>query len=216
MAHQLEIWEGEFGTAYTDRNLVDWRVRLPAFRQMLEGLSVRSLLEVGCNRGHNLLALSNLLPDGEIVGLEPNRHALQIARASGSGFSALWGHALDIPFRDGTFDLVLTAGVLIHIPLDDLPAALKEICRVSRRYVLAVEYYAVEETLIPYRGHDDLLWKRDFLRHFQVVCPGLTLLRHGHWGAEDGFDRTHWWLMETSTASEAGRLAGGPPVRGPA
>ena len=204
MTHQLEVWEGEFGTAYTDRNLVDWRVRLPAFRQMLEGLPIHSILELGCNRGHNLLALAGLLPEAEIVGLEPNRHALQIARASGSGFSALQGQALDIPFRDGTFDLVFTAGVLIHIPLDVLPAALKEIFRVSRRYVLAVEYYAEKETLIPYRGHDDLLWKRDFLRHYQALCPELTLQRRGHWGAEDGFDRTHWWLMEKGAAREAG------------
>ncbi|HNS51953.1 MAG TPA: methyltransferase domain-containing protein [Anaerolineae bacterium] len=204
MTHQLETWEGEFGTAYTDRNVVDWHVRLPAFRHMLEGLRIGSVLEVGCNRGHNLLALANLLPDAEVVGLEPNRHALQIARASGTGIAVLSGHALDIPFRDATFDLVLTAGVLIHIPLDSLAAAMGEIRRVTRRYVLAVEYYAEEETLIPYRGHEDLLWKRDFLKHYQSNCPDLTLLRCGQWGAEAGFDRTRWWLLQKSAGSEAG------------
>jgi hypothetical protein len=35
MTPQREIWEGEFGNAYTDRNVIDWRVRLPAFRHML-------------------------------------------------------------------------------------------------------------------------------------------------------------------------------------
>jgi pseudaminic acid biosynthesis-associated methylase len=204
LTHQLEVWEGEFGAAYTDRNVVDWRVRLPAFRQMLDGLPIRSVLEVGCNRGHNLVTLSELMPEAEIVGLEPNRYALRTARAAGAGFSALQGHALDIPFKDGMFDLAFTAGVLIHIPLPDLGAAMREICRVSRCYVLAVEYYAEGETLVPYRGHDDLLWKRDFLRHYQAACPELAFIRSGQWGADAGFDRTHWWLLEKAAAGAGG------------
>ena len=48
MTDQLEVWQGEFGMAYTDRNVVDWRVRLPAFRQMLDGLSLQRVVEVGC------------------------------------------------------------------------------------------------------------------------------------------------------------------------
>ena len=206
MTRQLEAWEGEFGTAYTDRNVIDWHVRLPAFQQMLEGLDIQRVLEVGCNRGHNLLALAELMGDaGEIVGIEPNRYALRSARAASARVAALYGHALDIPFRDGVFDLAFTAGVLIHIPLADLPVAMKEICRVSRRYVLAIEYYAEEETVIPYQGRTDLLWKRDFLQHYQAQCPELSLIRSGYWGADVGFDRTHWWLLEKATDLGAGR-----------
>jgi len=61
MAYQLEVWEGEFGKAYTDRNVIDWRTRLPAFQQMLGGLPIKRVLEVGCNRGHNLVCLAELL-----------------------------------------------------------------------------------------------------------------------------------------------------------
>jgi pseudaminic acid biosynthesis-associated methylase len=206
VTQQLVVWEGDFGTEYTDRNVIDWHVRLPAFRQMLEGLEIQRVLEVGCNRGHNLLALANLLGDaGEIVGIEPNRHALGEARAACSPAAALYGHAMDIPFKNGVFDLVFTAGVLIHIPLSDLPVAMQEICRVSRRYVLAIEYYAQEETVIPYRGRTDLLWKRDFLQHYRQQCPRLSLIRSGYWGPDVGFDRTHWWVMEKVTDCGAGR-----------
>jgi pseudaminic acid biosynthesis-associated methylase len=157
------------------------------------------VLEVGCNRGHNLLALAELLEDnGDIVGIEPNRYALELTRAASTQITALYGHAFDIPFKDGNFDLVFTAGMLIHIPLSDLPTVLGEICRVSRRYVLAVEYFAEEETAILYRGHTDLLWKRNFLLHYQTQCPELALIRSGYWGLGDGFDRTHWWLFEKS------------------
>jgi pseudaminic acid biosynthesis-associated methylase len=197
MTPQREVWEGEFGNAYTDRNVIDWHLRLPAFRHMLEGLSIRRLLEVGCNRGHNLLALAEILGiEAEIVGIEPNHYALEHARAASPHIAALYGYAQDIPFKNGYFDLVFTAGVLIHIPLADLAGVLAEMCRVSRRYVLSIEYFAEEDTAIPYRGHDDLLWKRNFLLHYQNHCPELALIRSGYWEADSGFDRVHWWLLE--------------------
>ena len=190
---QLRIWEGEFGKDYTDRNVIDWRTRLRAFRQMLDGLPIKRVLEVGCNRGHNLVCLAELLgEESEVVGVEPNRYALKLARASSVKVGVLYGHAFDLPFKAGYFDLVFTAGVLIHIPLEYLPLALREIYRVSKRYILAIEYFAQEETAVCYRGHDNLLWKRDFLQHYRSQFPDLTLIRSGYWGPEDGFDRTHW------------------------
>lgn len=202
MAHQLGVWEGEFGRAYTDRNVIDWRVRLLAFKQMLDGLPISRVLEVGCNRGYNLVALAELLGGSDVVGVEPNRYALELARASSVKVGVLHGDAFDLPFKDGYFDLVFTAGVLIHIALTDLPVALSEIYRVTKRYILAIEYFAEEETIIQYRGHDDLLWKRDFLKHYQTQFPDLTLIRSGYWEPEDGFDRAHWWLLEKPANSE--------------
>jgi protein-L-isoaspartate O-methyltransferase len=74
MMDQLRIWEGEFGKDYTDGNVIDWRTRLRAFRQMLDGLPIKRVLEVGCNRGHNLVCLAELLgEESEVVGVEPNR-----------------------------------------------------------------------------------------------------------------------------------------------
>lgn len=197
VSSQLRAWEGEFGTAYTDRNVPDWRRRLPAFQRMLEGLAPSRVLEVGCNRGHNLVTVAELLgPAVEVVGVEPNPHALELARQAGPRVTAVHGDVFDLPFRDGAFDLVFTVGVLIHVSLEDLAAALRGIHRVSRRFILAVEYFAAEETTIEYRGRRDLLWKRDFLGHYERQFPALRAVRHGYWGPEDGFDRTHWWLLE--------------------
>jgi pseudaminic acid biosynthesis-associated methylase len=196
MAAQLDVWQGDFGDAYTDRNQVDWRRRLPAFRHMLGGLGLERVLEVGCNRGHNLVALRHLLGEGaDLVGVEPNDHALGLARRTGAA-TFLDGQILDLPFADGAFDLVFTAGVLIHIAPEHLPGALRSLHRCSRRYLLAIEYGAEAETAVPYRGHDDLLWKRNFLAHYRAEFPDLALLRQGFWGPEDGFDRAHWWLLE--------------------
>lgn len=195
--HQLNTWHGEFGNAYTDRNPVDWQVRLPAFQTALEGLHLPRVLEVGCNRGHNLVALSKCLgSETEIIGLEPNDYALSIAQTLDAPVTAHHGDVFDIPFEDGRFDLVFTSNVLIHISLENLPLALNEIYRVSNRYILAIEYFAESETEIFYRGHSALLWKRDFPKHYHEQFPNLTMIRNGYWEPEDGFDRSHWWLFE--------------------
>lgn len=194
---QLQAWQGDFGDAYTDRNAIDWQVRLPAWRTMLDGLALENVVEVGCNRGHNLRAIAELgTISGDIVGIEPNDKARRIARTQSSDVTALRGTAYSIPLVDGFADLSFTSGVLIHIALGDLPGALAEIVRVSRRYVLAAEYYAPEETVIEYRGHGNLLWKRDFKAHYLTQFPGLRVVREGYWGPEDGFDRVNWWLFE--------------------
>jgi len=192
MTRQLEIWSGEFGEQYTDRNQVDWHRRVPFFRSMIEGLTLSRVLEVGCNRGHNLVSLREILGQGaELIGVEPCSHAREIARAS--GVDARAADAFGLPFPDGYFDLVFTVGVLIHVALEDLPRAMREVYRCSRRYVLAVEYFSEEETNIPYRGHQNLLWKRNFLRHYQTLFPDLTLVRQGYF---EEWDRSTWWHLE--------------------
>ena len=197
MSEQLKIWQGDFGDAYTERNPVDWRIRMPAFQQMLAGLSIERVLEVGCNRGHNLIALAELLDeDCEIVGLEPNQSAWLLSRDSSPNVGVLRGDVSDLCFRDRYFDLVFTVGVLIHVSLIDLTLAMSELYRVSRRYILAVEYFSESETSIYYRGHNELLWKRDFLNHFRTQFPDLNLIRSGVWGSGDGFDNHHWWLLQ--------------------
>ena len=201
MTNQLAAWQGKFGEAYTDRNVVDWRARLPAFREILDSLAIRRVLEVGCNRGHNLVTLAALLGrDAEIVGVEPNDYALRLARSLAPSASILRGSLCGLAFKDACFDLVITAGVLIHVPPEDLPVALDEVHRVSGTYVLAIEYFDQLETTVQYRGRSDLLWKGDFLKSYLSRFPDLMLVRTGFLVPKDGFDNMHWWLLKKPEA----------------
>jgi pseudaminic acid biosynthesis-associated methylase len=197
VSEQLDIWRGPFGRAYTDRNQLAPEIVAAAFAEIADGLHLERVLEVGCNRGHNLVAWANLLGDGgEVVGIEPNEYALRLARSADPRIAVMRGDAYALPFRDGWFDLAFTAGVLIHVSPDRLPQALDEIHRVSSRFVLAIEYFAGEETAIEYRGHERLLWKRDFGACYRDRFEDLSLIRSGFLGADRGFDRSHWWLFE--------------------
>ena len=86
-------------------------------------------LDVGARDGH----FSRLLADrySEVVALDltkPNIDHLRIRCAA--------GNLLNLEFADKSFDFVLCAEVLEHIPSADLPQACKELARVTRGYLL--------------------------------------------------------------------------------
>lgn len=190
---QLERWRGEFGRAYTDRNVVDWRTRVESFRDIVRTDS-RSILEIGSNRGHNILALREAcLPwDVAVVGVEPSAYARKVAWKENKVI-LLDGSIYDLGRFKHRFDLVFTSGVLIHVPPDRLDDALRNVYLSSRKYILAIEYFASEDTTVPYRGHADMLWKRDYGAHYQRLFPDLTLVETG----DDipGFDGATFWLL---------------------
>lgn len=197
---QIRIWKSGFGTEYTHRCVTDWHNYAPAWAQILEGVNLSRILEVGCNRGHNLIALSKMFEHAEIVGIEPNGEALNIAKTACTKMDVREADVFDIPFEDSYFDLVFTAGVLMTVTVDDLPAALQEMHRSSRRYILAVEYFAEQETTINYRGYDNLLWKRNYPKHFQECLPHTRLVRQGYFDESTWpvWQNCHWWLFEKS------------------
>jgi pseudaminic acid biosynthesis-associated methylase len=192
---QLALWRSEFGRAYTDRNDRDKPERVEAWRRLLEGISPERVLEVGCNVGWNLVYLDRLgIP--ELYGIEPQQDAVERARVRRPDLGILAGTAFDLPFRDCYFDLVFTSGVLIHIAPESLGAALDEIHRVSRRWIVAIEYDDPTEQEISYRGHIRALWKRDHGAAWQGRFPALRLVRRLELGAALGYDDCTAHLFE--------------------
>jgi hypothetical protein len=93
-----------------------------------------------------------------------------------------------------SFDLVFTTTVLIHIAPEQLQQAMTEIVRCADKYVLCGEYFAPNETLIPYRGQEKALWKRDYGSLYEKWFPGLTLIDQGF--LSGAWDDVIWWLYE--------------------
>jgi SAM-dependent methyltransferase len=110
-------------------------VELRARRLGFEAL--HSVLDVGAGRGHWGRLLSYALPaDATVHGvdLEPRwvEEATRLAAESGLGhrFSYSRAAAEELPFQDGSFDLVTCQTVLIHVP--DPFAVVREMVRVTR------------------------------------------------------------------------------------
>lgn len=185
------FWSGTFGNEYTQRCQIDPETRKDFWKSAIEYCTPEKVLEVGCNRGHNLIAIQMLAPDIDTYGVDVNGTAVNEARAQGVGAQLASAKSIANIFGSGSMDLVFTAGVLIHVAPDDLQEVMQAMVDTSARYVLAIEYMAEEETEVEYRGHAGKLWKRPFGKLFEGM--GLTLLSTGVAG---GFDQCEYVLLE--------------------
>lgn len=185
----LELWSGEFGNDYTNRNQVDWRARMPFWEMIEQMTGARSYFEMGCNAGWNLSAIKRQFPDVTVVGNDINEQASNQARAAGLNVINRLDFKEHVP---GKFELVFTAGVLIHIEPEHLAEVMQALVDKSVRYVLAIEYEADTETIVEYRGHTEKCWKRPYGELYKAI--GLTQAACGDAGL--GFDRCHYWLMQ--------------------
>lgn len=92
------------------------------------------VLDVGCGGGQNALALADLRPDLEITGLDlsPGQVARATRRAAkrGTGQRFVEGSALELPFSDGEYDLVMSFASIKHWP--DQLRGLSECARVLK------------------------------------------------------------------------------------
>jgi len=190
---QLETWKGDFGDAYTARQPDSTADREVMWRRVLRSVQPKpkSVLEVGANRGLNLKAWPY---GGRLCGLEPNETAASLLQES--GFGVVEGSAVSIAADKESFDLVFTCGVLIHIPPVELFRACREIHWVSKRHILAIEYFAAEPEEKEYRGQGGMLWKRDFGSFWMDNFDLMPVDSGFFWKRTTGLDNLTWWLFE--------------------
>lgn len=206
MTVAVNYWRGDEGDAYQARNAItapNFKARLLLWKKINGYLNPEpeSILEVGAGSGQNLLALSLLNQNAKLWAVEPNAAArdalcsLDVAAGPGAVIDAV---ATDLSaFGTASMDMVFTSGVLIHIPPDDLAKACEEIKRISRRYIVCIEYFAAEPEMKTYRGGADRMWKRDFGKYFVEEIGGVKPLACGFfWKEMTGLDNLTWWVLQ--------------------
>ena len=154
--------------------------------EFLSGQPIDSVLEVGCNQGSQLVFLQRYLEIKDLYGIDIMPYAVEQAKRATNGINIIEGSALNIPFKDGFFDLVFTSGTLIHLHEDDLPQAMAEIYRCSRRFIWGFEYYFDKRREIQYRGQTNFIWKEDFCRRYMELFPDLRPVREKKYLYLDG------------------------------
>jgi ubiquinone/menaquinone biosynthesis C-methylase UbiE len=97
-----------------------------------------AVLEVASGTGAQLVELARRNPSGRTVGVEPADGMLGQARKrlASAGVEQrvelVRASALELPFEDQSFDLVVNSYMLDLLPRDDIPRALTEFGRVIR------------------------------------------------------------------------------------
>ena len=198
---QEEFWKGEFGNSYIDRNISDQLLasNMAFFSKVLSRTGrVDSVIEFGCNVGMNLKALSALLPQSNLHGVEINDLAVKKLRSSNPEFQITLGAILDYEISTQQ-ELALICGVLIHINPNQLSQVYTKLFDASSKYICIAEYYNPSPTSIAYRGHEDRLFKRDFAGEFLEKYPASTLIDYGFLYHRDPCfpqDDLTWFLIE--------------------
>jgi 2-polyprenyl-3-methyl-5-hydroxy-6-metoxy-1,4-benzoquinol methylase len=135
------------------------RVRGETFAKLVDdyvGLAGRHLLDVGSGWGE--LVLSCLTLGANARGIEPNAELVKISRLllTSHGYSEVVdvGTGEDLPFADGSFDIVTCQQVLEHV--QDLHRTISELVRVTRTGGFIV--VSVPNYLFPYEGHYMMKW----------------------------------------------------------
>lgn len=128
------------------------------------------LLDIGCAKGFMLHDFKRLMPRLHAVGLDISVYGLRHAMGSMRPYLSR-GNAKQLPFGDGSFDLVISINTIHNLPLEHCKESLREIQRVSRgRAFVTVDAWRTEEeherlmkwnlTALTYLHVDD--WKNLF------------------------------------------------------
>jgi spore coat polysaccharide biosynthesis protein SpsF len=197
---QESFWAGEFGNAYVDRNksahLLAANIAFFAdiFRRTR---GVRSVMEFGANIGMNICAINRILAEVTISAVEINSNACeqlnQIENVTAHNCSIL-----DFEPKE-QYDFVFTKGVLIHINPNELGSVYRKLYDASSRYICVAEYYNPSPVAIPYRGHENRLFKRDFAGEMLDQFQDLRLVDYKFvYRRDNNFaqDDITWFLME--------------------
>lgn len=194
-----KFWAGQFGDDYANRNRgAQWVASNAAFfaRVLQRTEPICSVIEFGANIGLNLQALRLLLPEAKLSAVEINEKAVGELR----GLPGVQVHHESILHYTGNerHDLVLIKGVLIHLNPESLPEVYDLLHRSSARYICLAEYYNPTPVTMPYRGHSQKLFKRDFagemldrFSDLQLVDYGFVYRRDPHFPQDD----LTWFLL---------------------
>ena len=117
-----------------------------------------TILEIGCNTGANLIRIHEILSMVKLSGLDVSARCIKKAREFLPNVLFKTGDYHKLPFPDEYVDLVLADAVLMYSSPDQIDQAMKEISRVTKKYVVIVDRWSKSESGVR-NGH---VWRRNY------------------------------------------------------
>jgi SAM-dependent methyltransferase len=149
---------------FLKRNIIHFELLYEAIRR-----AQGTLLEVGVGSGAQSALLSRLVP--RVVSVDNDLRILTAARANlvrfGPRTVSVAGDAFGLPFRDRSFGVAISQGLMEHFGDEQIGRLLREMLRVSRSVVFSVpsDRYPRQDV-----GNERLLSPR---RWFDIVASEL-------------------------------------------
>jgi SAM-dependent methyltransferase len=122
-----------------------WSPVIPDFQKHFGPLTGKSLLDVGCAKGFMLYDLLKLVPGIDVAGIDISDYAIENSLPEVKQFLSV-ANATDLPFKDQSFDIVISINTIHNLDLEDCKQALREISRVSKgNSFITVDAFSNEE-----------------------------------------------------------------------
>lgn len=194
---QENFWAGSFGSQYIGRNSTAPSSTAIWARMLARAQKFSSAIELGANICLNMRAILTLVPKCRLAAVEINADAFRILSQIPSVTAT---HCSLFEFETTEqFDLSFAHGVLIHLNQERISEAYEKLYQLSRRYILISEYYNPTLVSVTYRGHENQLFKRDWVGEMMDTYPNLSLVDYGFFYHRDpifpGGDQ-NWFLLE--------------------
>jgi len=126
-----DVYEDLYQAGYRNKDVNNGATFLD---YVLKHFKFKSFLDVGCSTGVGVQTVTN---ENIIArGIDISETAIRLARERGRQCEV--GSICDIPFVNGIFDMVFSSDVMEHMKPEDIDTALKELHRVSRKYIAMV------------------------------------------------------------------------------
>ena len=99
------------------------------------------ILDIGCGKGYLLYEFTQIVAEVVVAGLDISQYAIDQAKPEVKACLQV-GNAIDLPYEDHSFDLVVSINTLHNLYNYDLQLALQEIERVGKdKKYLVVDSY---------------------------------------------------------------------------
>lgn len=141
---QEQYWEKRGPTSslhYWEHKL--HKKRSKGLASILENYDFSSVYEVGANSGRNLWRIRQKFPHVRLGGLDINAEAIEFAKANIPDASLDVMSIYDIDVED-KYDIVFTAGVLMHIPPDCVSDVIHKCAQKANKFVIHIETYGID------------------------------------------------------------------------
>lgn len=112
--------------------------------QALKNIKFNSIVEIGCGAGYNLHKIRENFPKVEIGGIDISKDAIETAKRLLPQDTAVLevSSMTDMFLSDKCVDVVLSDTSLIYIDPANINKTIKEIKRVTRKYIVFVEFHS--------------------------------------------------------------------------
>ncbi|HYR91403.1 MAG TPA: methyltransferase domain-containing protein [Terriglobia bacterium] len=151
----------EFAQAYRELTLVNrWLGGIRAIERFLPSISNPLILDVAAGACDVSEALTERIAS-RIVVLDRNAAGLKLAKGS----LPVVADALEMPFRDQTFDVVMASLFFHHLSNDDCVRVLSHMWRIAKRLVLVNDLHRHPVAYFSIRGLTAVFSKSAMVRH---------------------------------------------------